>query len=220
MCLLVLYLTVPPVEADVINMGVDAFGPGSTLTTFTGLPLGTEVNGLTVDGILYTHSLGNGHMQISRGPNSNNIQGELITEGRFSREGGSLTLTFPSFMSAFGYGFAIDASPFPEASVTGVQLFSGATNVGSTSRGARPDPINLGGFLGIQSTIPFNSATVTFFNDRSLGLYMDNVRTVGVPEPSTFVLLGAGIGLLLSWRRIRHAGGFDFTSLVSSRRPR
>jgi hypothetical protein len=35
MYLLVLYFTVPPVEADVINIGVDAFGPGSTLTTFT-----------------------------------------------------------------------------------------------------------------------------------------------------------------------------------------
>ena len=203
MCLLVLYLTVPPVEADVINIGVDAFGPGSTLTTFTGVPLGTEVNGLTVDGILYTHSLGNGHMQIFRGGNSTNIQGEYITEGRFSREGGSLTLTFPFFISAFGYGFAIDHTPFPEASITGVQLFSGATNVGSTSRGVRPDPIILGGFVGIQSTIPFNRATVTFFNDRSLGLYMDNVRTVGVPEPSTFVLLGTGIGLIWSWRRIR-----------------
>ena len=82
-------------------------------------------------------------------------------------------------------------------------MFSGATNVGSGGSAAAPDPISPGGFAGIQSTIPFNRATVTFFNDRSLGLYMDNVRTVGVPEPSTFVLLGTGIGLLWSWRRIR-----------------
>jgi hypothetical protein len=59
-----------PASAAVIPIGIGAFGPGSTLTTFTGLALATEVNGLTVDGILFQYSLGNGRVAIGVGPNT------------------------------------------------------------------------------------------------------------------------------------------------------
>src|SRR5262245_26135661 len=45
------------VLASTISVGIGAFGPGSTLTTFAGLPDGTEVNGLIVGGINFTYSL-------------------------------------------------------------------------------------------------------------------------------------------------------------------
>ena len=202
--LLLLYLTVPRAEADVIRIGVNAFGPGSTLTTFTNLAIGTEVNGLTVDGILYRYSLGNGRVQIAGvggGPSGNNVEGPKIASG-FGFNGGSLTLTFPSFISAFGYGFVV-GSTSPPTDPTEIQLFSAATNVGSLTYPAAPDPDLAGGFAGIQSTIPFDSAIVTFNFASSPGFSMDNVRTIGVPESSTFVFLGTGIGLLWSWRRIR-----------------
>jgi len=47
-------------------------GPGSTLTTFTGVADGTEVNGLTVNGILFNYSLGNGQVTIDGGPGTTN----------------------------------------------------------------------------------------------------------------------------------------------------
>jgi hypothetical protein len=43
-------LAVTPLHATTIPVGIGAFGMGSTLTAFTGLAAGTEVNGLIVDG--------------------------------------------------------------------------------------------------------------------------------------------------------------------------
>src|SRR5687768_15634050 len=47
-----------PASATPIPIGVAAFGAGSTLTTFTGIPFGTEVDGLVVDGIVFDYSFG------------------------------------------------------------------------------------------------------------------------------------------------------------------
>ena len=70
-----LHLTVPTAQASVIPIGVGAFGPGSTLTTFTGLANGLEVNGLITNGILFNYSLGNGRLIIGGGPGiTNNVQ--------------------------------------------------------------------------------------------------------------------------------------------------
>src|SRR5262249_56798209 len=61
-------------SASTIPVDIAAFGPGSTLTTFAALANGTEVNGLTVDGILFQYSLGNGSVIIDGGPGiTNNI---------------------------------------------------------------------------------------------------------------------------------------------------
>ena len=203
LCLLMLHLTAPTAQASVIGIGVGAFGPGSTLTDFTGLANLTEVNGLTVNGILFSYSLGNGRLVLDGGPGTtNNIQPLNIVSGPGGNSG-VLTLTFPSSMSSFGYGFAV-LTTFSVANATTIDLFSGTTNVGSLSYSGAPDPVFAGGFAGIQSTIPFNSARVTFNSTVGPAFAMDNIRTagaIGVPEPSAFVLLVTGIGLLWSCGR-------------------
>lgn len=190
--LLMLTIAVPRVEASVIGVGVGAFGPGSTLTTFTGLANSTEVNGLSVDGILFNYSLGNGNVVIGGGPGTTNnmAQPNIVSVGN---PAGILTLTFPTALSQFGYGYAILFN-LPVANATTITLFQGATNVGSLSYNGVPDPIFAGGFAGIASTIPFDRAQLTF--NAATAFAVDNVRTTAatsVPEPTSLVLLGVGL---------------------------
>ena len=70
-------------RADVISVGPGAFPGGTVPITFTGLADGTEVNGLTVGGILFNYSLGNGHVIIDGGPGiTNNVAPQNIVSIR------------------------------------------------------------------------------------------------------------------------------------------
>ena len=99
-------VAVPRASASLITVGIGAFPMGSTLTTFSGLALGTEVNGRTVEaavgpggGILFQDSLGNGAVTIGVGPNTtNNINLPSIVSDP-GENTGVLTMTFPSFPS-------------------------------------------------------------------------------------------------------------------------
>src|SRR5215813_3289789 len=90
-----------PVQASTMVVGVGAFGPGSTLTTFTGLANGTEVNGLVVGGIQFTYLLAgvptNGAVIIDGGPGTtNNIAPPNIVS--VGNDSGVLRLTLPSLV--------------------------------------------------------------------------------------------------------------------------
>ena len=188
-----------------MSVGIGAFGPGSTLTTFTGLADGTEVNGLTVNGILFNYSLGNGQVTIDGGPGTtNNIAPPNIVS--VGNNTGVLSMALPSFVGAFGYGYAVLSTGAVTAATT-ISLFSGATPVGTLSYNGVPDPLFSGGFAGIESTIPFNSVRVTFNSVAAPAFALDNIRTattnVPVPEPSTMLLVGAGIIGFLLFRRTR-----------------
>src|SRR5262249_13382419 len=138
--------------ASTISVGIGAFGPGSTLTTFTGVPNGTDVNGLTVNGIGVAYSLGNNTLIIDGGPgDTNNISPPNIVSVGAGNAGGIVTLTLPSVVDTFGYGYAI-LSFNAVANATTISLFSGVTPVGSLSYNSIPDPTFSGGFAGIQST--------------------------------------------------------------------
>ena len=180
-------------SASTIAIGVGAFGPGSSLVTFTGLVDGTEMNGLTVGGIQFQYSLGNGAVIIDGGPGPTNdiSPPNIVSIGNAS---GVLTLTLPSLVDLFGFGFAIlNANAVPNA--TTVSLFNGATPVGSRAYDGTPDPTFAGGFAGIESTEVFNRVQIVF-SAAAPAFAVDNVRTslsTPVPEPATIVLLGAGL---------------------------
>jgi hypothetical protein len=200
-----LFLTAQPANASTIPVGIGAFGAGSTLTTFNGLADGTEVNGLTVGGILFQYSLGNGQVVIDGGPGvTNNVAPPNIVS--IGNPGGVLTLTLPSPVDTFGYGYAILATITTPA--TFIVLFDGATPVGSQLYTGAPDPGFTGGFAGIQSTLPFNRVQLAFNNVVAPAFAVDNVRTfnsAAVPEPATLTLLGSGI-VAAAWRRRRRNG--------------
>jgi hypothetical protein len=200
-------LAVTPLHATTIPVGIGAFGPGSTLTTFTGIPDGTEVNGLIVDGIQFNYSVGNGQLIIDGGPGAtDNITPPNIVS--IGNNTGILRLVLPSFVDTFGYGYAI-LNVGAVTNATTINLFSGATNVGSLSYNGVPDPSFTGGFAGIQSTIPFNIVQITFNSAVAPAFAVDNIRTAtSVSEPSTILLLGTGISLLLFYRRHRKAHNF------------
>jgi hypothetical protein len=181
--------------------------PGSTLETFSGVPngpLGGPPPGLIINGIGYS----------SRGPSQASIgsSGGPSMTGNVSApyifgltNNGGLTLTFLSLISTFGYGYEIAASGLVSNATT-ISLFDGSTPVGSLSYDSTtfiPSFGSTGGFAGIQSTIPFNTAVVTF-SPNSQFLF-DNVRTstVAAPEPPTMMLMGIGFVGLLLFRRHR-----------------
>ena len=203
-------LLAPAASASTISIPVDAFGSGSTLTTFAGVPNNTVVAPFTFDGILFQYSLGAGcpTFQPSCG-GPLNVSDILGTTNNLNPPSAiavvgvagipTVTLTFPSLLDAFGYGFLV-GSTTAVANATTVTLFSGATSVGSLSFNGAPDPVLAGGFAGIQSTIPFDSAQITFSGHAGL-IGFDNLRTIPqtapvpapVPEPGTVLLVGAGV---------------------------
>ena len=156
-----------------ISVGPGAFPAGTTPITFTGLADGTEVNGLTVGGILFNYSLGNGHVIINGGPGvTNNVSPQNIVS--IGNHTGILTLTLSGLSNTFGYGYAI-LNAVPVASATTITLFNGVTNVGSLAYNGLPDPIFTGGFAGIQSTLLFNRVEITFNSAAAPAFALDNI---------------------------------------------
>lgn len=183
-------------HAAVISVGPGDFPASSSLITFSGVPDSTEVNGLTVGGVQFGYSLGNGHLIIDGGPGiTNNIDPPNVVS--IGDNTGVLSLTLPGPSSMFGYGYAI-LNTIPIMNATTIALYSGATNVGTLSYDGVPDPLFTGGFAGIQSTIPFDSVQLSFDAALAPAFALDNIRIAAtIPEPSTLLLVLGGAALLL-----------------------
>jgi hypothetical protein len=195
---------IAPIHGQVIPIGPGAFPLGSTLITFTGIPDGTEVNGLSLGGVLFSYSLGNGQLIIDGGPGlTNNIAPPNIVS--VGANGGVLSLFLPSFSNVFGFGFAIlSGANVPNATI--ITLFSGATNIGALLYGATPDPTFSGGFAGIQSATAFDRVQLTFNSVAAEAFAVDNIRfgtVAAVPEPTTIVMVGMVLGAMVVIRRRR-----------------
>lgn len=191
-------------RASVIAVGSGAFA-GSPVLTFTGLADGTEVNGLTVNGVLFNYLIGstptNGQVVIDGGPGvTNNIAPPNVVS--VGDNTGTLTLTLPVPVTAVGYGYAILATT-SIANATTISLFSNSTLVGSLSYAGVADPTFTGGFAGIASTLAFNRVAITFNSAAAPAFAADNFVFSSVPEPSTVLLTAVGaIFLLYRVRRV------------------
>ena len=178
---------------------------GSPLLNFNGLANGTEVNGLVVSGVTFSYTLGgtptNGAVIIDGGPGTtNNIAPPNIVS--VGNDSGILGVTLPSPATLFGYGFAIlDVGAVANAAT--ISLFMGSTPVGSLSYSGANDPVFTGGFAGIQSTIPFNRAELTFNSLVAPAFAVDNITYSNpLPEPATASMVLSALALACAaWRQ-------------------
>lgn len=189
----------PSANASVSAIGIGSFSPAASLQTFDGPPTGTDVNGLSVGGLSFSYSLGNGQVLITGGPGgTNNVSDPSIVS--VGNAGGILRVTLAQASLQFGFGFAL-LGPGAVPDGTTIALFSGAAPVGSLVYAAAPDPVFSGGFAGIESTTAFDRVELAF-NAEAIAWAVDNVRVTPVPEPSALALFALG-GLVLALRRGR-----------------
>jgi hypothetical protein len=75
--------------------------------------------------------------------------------------------------------------------------------VGTLSANGNSEPTFSGGFLGLESTVPFVRADLSF-STAGEAFAVDNIRfaPAGVPEPASLILLGVGMAGV-SARRLR-----------------
>jgi len=188
-------------SAAVVAVGPSAFPTGATVINLETVPLGTEVNGLVVDGVTFSYTVGgmptNGAVQIGSSPTTNNLTPPNIVS--IGNATGILGMQLPTPTFLLGYGYAIQTiGTLPGA--TTISLFSEATPVGSLQYTGMSDPALTGGFAGIQSNIAFDRVQVVFLAGETAGFAMGNMRYVGtvstVPEPSSAWLVIIGAALL------------------------
>jgi hypothetical protein len=126
-------------------------------------------------------------------------------------DGVALLVSLPNLASQFGYGYAINTEVSVPAATT-IELFAGATPIGSISFTGIPDPFFTGGFAGVGSDTPFDRAVLTF-SGVGEAFAVDNV-TFGAnrasDEGQTLVLLSAGISILLFVRARRGQSRFSY----------
>ena len=88
-----------------------------------------------------------------------------------------------------------------------VELFDGAVSVGTFTFNA---PDDLLAFVGVSSTLPFDRMAITelggTIDDEFYGEFYSSATPVGVPEPSTLLLLSTAL-LGISVRRMRRTRG-------------
>jgi len=206
--LLGVMLCVTNAAATVMPIPESAFPGSALLVDFAGLAFGTEVNGLVVDGVGFSYSLGNGQVDIDGGPGTtNNIEPPNIVS--IGNNTGSLTIALPAPANMFGYGFALN-SIIDVADATTMSVFNGPTFLGSLSFAGAPDPVFTGGFAGLASTLAFDHVVVTFNSVAAPAFAMDNILVASavvpppLPEPPTILLIFAGL-LVALWARTPRA---------------
>jgi hypothetical protein len=189
------------------------FASGGTTLDFAALPTGTEANGLVVNGVLFQVTKSalptNGIVIVDAGPGStgNITPPNLVSISEPNDV--ALIVSLPNLVTQFGYGYALLAQVSIPAATT-IDLFAGATPVGSIPFSGIPDPTFTGGFAGVASNTPFDRAVLTF-SDLGDAFAVDNLtfaRTVA-DQGSTLILLSVGL-FVLSSLRVGHRGQFRY----------
>jgi hypothetical protein len=199
-------------RADVISITAGQFNAGSSLITFEGIPNGTNVNGPVTSGVTFgvtSNNVPTNAVVISPSPaGPTNNAAVTVVNGTPIPPAVALTLNLPAPATQFGYGYAI-ATLGVVPNATTIELFSGGISVGTLSYTGSPDPTFAGGFAGIQSTVPFDRARITFSQPTAPAFLVDNVRfnRAAVPEPLSVAVFGGlvAVGGLVARRRVKAA---------------
>jgi hypothetical protein len=177
--------------------------PADTLQVgLQGIPNDTPAHGLTVDGILFTYSLGPDKLFVEVGPSdTNNVRAPSIVS-RWD-DSGTVTLELAQPAHWFGFGFALLADQELSDGAS-VSVFSGVQLLGTLTFPAIRDPAWPGGFAGLFSSAAFDRVDLRFNSTDSFAFAADNFRVSAVPEPTPWTLAAAGAVLLaLRARRVR-----------------
>ena len=200
---LVLYFIISPcTDATVAPLAPNNFAPDAISLDFSGIALGTEVNALFVDNVLFQVTQNgvptNGKVIVDAGPGTTNNIAPPNLVSLSNPSGLALVVLFPNSTIQFGYGYAILAMS-PLSPATTIQLFAGLTPVGSLDFAGSPDPKFTGGFAGLSSTMPFDRAVLTFSTSGE-AFAVDNVTfaTAVSEQGRTSILFVIGVFGLLS----------------------
>jgi hypothetical protein len=179
-----------------------AVNPAS-IVNFGEVANGTPINGLTIKGFTFSENTPQAQATSSGGPGPTNhiSPPEMLQLGAFNPATYALTVTMPSAVTSFGFGFAINSTT-PTANAMTITLFDGVTNLGSLTYAGALDPIFAGGFAGIGSTDAFTSARITF-GPSAASYAIDNMAAVAgpaIPEPGT-ALFGLALCCVAAIRR-------------------
>jgi len=200
-----------PIPATLKPIEIDNFSEQETLIDYASngywhqsIPPAYIVNGIVHIGYLGDSGYSQDILQ------TNNINPPDIKFGHWSGSfDDQLSVIFPEPQNRLGFGFALsqyddfywDApidKTFEEDAVT-VKLFDAAENfLGTLSGEASQDPWFLGGFFGVESTVPFLRAEITF-KEGYQNFALDNLRYefVTLSEPATVPEPSTGLGLLV-----------------------
>jgi len=176
------------------SLSAPILDPG-TIVNFGEVSIGTPIIGQTIKGFAFAENFP-GATVSAAGPGStlNLTSPSLQSGGGYSPATYALTVTMPYRLTSFGFGFAI-LNFVPTVDAVTITVFDGLTNLGALTYPGSPDPAFDGGFAGIESTIPFTSARITF-GPSAAAFAIDNLAAV--PEPGSLALLflgSAAVGL-------------------------
>jgi hypothetical protein len=182
----------------------DAAFPGSVIENWDGYPSGTIfADGSTTNGITYTTSGPGGDAMATRGFITTSPPNSLGTTGHGAFGGGdSIVFGFSSPITAFGIDIPTSADDRVPDNFTAT---TGGGDVIQAVNDLFPG-FNFGKFVGFSSDTAFSSVTIAGTRP-SFDYLLDNMRGVRgtVPEPSTLLLLGAGLVGVAAWRWKRAA---------------
>jgi PEP-CTERM motif len=180
-------------------------GGSVTIETYQGLPANSTIaDGTTVNGITYDSFPAGTDGRVDKPLDSDGNQLLALVRpggvgGDFFFPGEGMTVTFPFAVNAVGILFNVGISP-----VNSLQVLTAVGNAGNPV--AYDQPFYY--FVGlISDSATFNSATFRGLDTITTRFRLDNlsfgnaVAAAAVPEPTTLLLFGAGVLVLIRSRR-------------------